>query len=197
MPPVSPARGFLEALDQAWPDVGTGKIRLQVIGSTALMLQFDYVRGTKDSDLLRAGSLPTPLETRLETLAGAGSTLARRHRMYLDLVAPSLLFRPQRLEFHLLVALNETLRAFEVEALDPVDVVVTKLKRFHANDLADIRAVWEQGLLDHGRLLERFRAALDACGMDAQADDFPRYVENLNQVERDLLGVAETPFDLE
>lgn len=196
MPPNSPARGFFQALDSAWPEPGGARIRLRVIGSAALMLQLDYQRGTKDSDVLQAGSLPSDLETRIASLAGPESALARRHRMYLDLVPPGLLFRPQRLHFHPQAELNASLRSFEIEALDPVDVVVTKLKRFNARDQDDIRAVAEAGRLDHARLLDRFRAALDAFSMDARADDFPRYVEHLNQVERDLLGVDETPFDL-
>ncbi len=54
----------------------------------------------------------------------------------------------------------------------------------------------DRDLITHVRLIERFKAAVDAFAMDARIDDVPRYVRNLNTVERDLLQVAETAFDL-
>ena len=42
---------FLKDIDAAWPSAHA-KIRLRIIGSTALMLQTSYERGTKDSDVL-------------------------------------------------------------------------------------------------------------------------------------------------
>ena len=53
----SPIENFIVAIDQAWTGDPGPKILLRVIGSTALMLQADYVRGTKDSDVLEAADL--------------------------------------------------------------------------------------------------------------------------------------------
>jgi hypothetical protein len=54
----------------------------------------------------------------------------------------------------------------------------------------------DRELVPHERLLDRFRGAIDYNSMDARAVDFPRYLENLNRVERDLLGVEETEIEL-
>ena len=82
------------------------------------------------------------------------------------------------------------------EVLDVVDVVVSKLKRFSASDADDVRAMTESGLVEHRRLIERFRSAVDVYGGDARADDLPKYVKNLHRVERDHLGVPETEIEL-
>jgi hypothetical protein len=73
---------------------------------------------------------------------------------------------------------------------------VSKLKRFHANDRGDIAAMIERDLVPHDRLIERFRRAVDVFSGDARAEELPRYLRNLHQVERDMLGVAETDIDL-
>jgi hypothetical protein len=77
-----------------------------------------------------------------------------------------------------------------------VDVVVSKLKRFHANDVSDVRAMVDAGRVDHARLVERFRLAVDVFSCDARADDLPRYVGNLHRVEREYFGVPESDIEL-
>jgi hypothetical protein len=77
-----------------------------------------------------------------------------------------------------------------------VDVVVSKLKRFHANDRADIAAMVDRELVPHDLLVDRFRSAVDAFSFDARAPDLPRYVANLHLVERDYFGVDETEIEL-
>jgi hypothetical protein len=51
-------------------------------------------------------------------------------------------------------------------------------------------------LVPHALLVERFQSALDLFATDARADTAPRIIENLNELERDVLGVDETEFDL-
>ena len=41
-------RLFLRAVDAAWGRPSVGKLPLRVIGASALLLQTDYDRGTKD-----------------------------------------------------------------------------------------------------------------------------------------------------
>jgi hypothetical protein len=54
----------------------------------------------------------------------------------------------------------------------------------------------ERGIVDHGLLIERFREAVDGYLLDARAEDLPKYVANLHQVQRDLFGVPETEIEL-
>ena len=52
MPVVS---DFFEEIDRRWRGAPSNKIPLLVLGSAALLLQTDYERGTKDSDVLETG----------------------------------------------------------------------------------------------------------------------------------------------
>lgn len=184
---------FLRELARAWDR--EERPRLQVIGSTALMLQTDFVRATKDSDVLQTLSVDGVVGKRLLELAGPGSTLARRWSLYLEIVPNGLPFLPRVPTWHP-VSLGDAPPTLTVEALDVVDVVVSKLKRFSANDRSDVEAMIERGLVPHGRLVERFVAAVESFEGDARAEDLPAYVENLHEIERDALGVEETDVEL-
>lgn len=93
-------------------------------------------------------------------------------------------------------ALDGKLAGIELLDHDVVDVVGSKLKRFSANDQADIDAMIQHGLVPHHALLDRFRSAVDVFACDARAEDLPKYVEHLHRVERDLLDVEETAIEL-
>ena len=160
------------------------------------MLQTGYERGTKDSDVLETDDVTAHVKQRLLDLAGKDSELHRKHRIYVDIVLNGVPFLPQKALYHPQTAFNATLRHLELEVLDVVDVVVAKLKRFHANDRSDIEAMVERNLVPHGRLVTRFEEAVDYFSGDARAEDLPAYVRNLNTVERDFLGVATTCVEL-
>ena len=89
-----------------------------------------------------------------------------------------------------------TLKNFTIEALDVVDVVVSKLKRFNSDDANDIRAMADRKLIAHKLLVSRFEAAVDWFSMDARLAEVPRYVRNLHRVERDILGVPESTIEI-
>jgi hypothetical protein len=193
---MQPIERFLIDVDDRWALSAPTKLRLRVIGSAALMLQTDYARGTKDSDILETASLSAQTKSLLLQLAGKGSDLHTRHRLYLEIVPSGLPFLPQVPHWHLLTDLNNSLKHFEIEVLDVVDVVVSKLKRFNANDQSDVEAMIAKDLVPHGQLVARFQSAVDVYGGDARADDLPGYVKRLNRVERDMFGVAETEIEL-
>ena len=69
---------FLVDLDRRWDQSSTEKVRLPLIGSTALMLQTDYERRTKDGDVLETTDLTTEIKERLLGLAGEGSGMHTR-----------------------------------------------------------------------------------------------------------------------
>ena len=187
---------FFKEIDALWAPAKEKRLVLKVIGSGALFLQTDYRRGTKDGDVLETVALTADLKKSLLELAGKGTPLSKRTGLYLDIVISGLPFLPHAPGFHPQARLNATLRHFRIEALDVVDVVVTKFKRFKATDLEDIRAMIDRGLVPHKRLVERFRSAIDDFSVDARIEDVPRVVKNLNQVERDLFRVPESTFDL-
>ena len=159
------------------------------------MLQADYERGTTDSDILETTELDAEMKKRLRELAGYNSRLHARHGMYLQIVLSGIPFLPQVPTWNAIEGLDDLVH-FDVTALDVVDVVVSKLKRFDARDQEDVQAMVDRGLILHGNLVARFTEAIEWFKLDSRAEDVPRYCANLNRVERDLLGADETAFDL-
>jgi hypothetical protein len=187
---------FFVEIDRQWPREQQNKVRLSIIGCGALLLQADYERGTKDSDIFETVDLADDTKRRLIEIAGAGTDLHRRRSLYIDIVASGIPFLPHVPVWHLARGLNARLDRLELVALDVVDVVVSKLKRFSANDQSDIDAMIERGLVQPERLIERFRAAVDEFSGDARAENLPAYVVHLHRVERDMLGVSESEIEL-
>lgn len=188
---------FLLSIDNRWISLASDppKTRLRIIGCSALLLQADYARGTKDSDVLESSDLPPQTRLRLLQLGGVGTELHTRHRHYLEFVPGGLPLLRQTPRWHPL-PLNATLRHFEIEVLDVVDVVVSKLKRLHADDATDIEAMVERGLVSHASVLACFREAVEFHALGAGADDLERCRENFHWLERDVLGVPETDIEL-
>ncbi len=193
---MSRVEDFFRDIDANWAGPEVARIRLRIIGSAALMLQTDYERGTKDSDVLETTELLEKTKARLLQLAGKGTDLFARHRMYVEIVNSGLPFLPHVPRWNQRPELNATLSHLEIAVLDVVDVVVSKLKRFNANDVSDIDAMIGKDLVPHALLIERFRSAVDVFSMDARADDLPQYVRNLHRVERDQFDVSETEIEL-
>jgi hypothetical protein len=192
---VTSIEQFLIEIDHRWAPIAPGKIPLQVIGSAALMLQSEYVRGTKDGDVLETQAITPAIKERLLSLAGKNTDLHRRSGMYLDVVTQALPFMPQRLVFHDVAKLRD-LKHFSIHALDIADVVVSKLKRFSISDVGDIREMVNRGLVDHKRLIKRFEEAVDRFSIDARIEDVPKVIKNLHAIERDYLRVPESEIDM-
>ena len=191
----TPIEVFLLDIDARWPSAKS-KITFKVLGSTALMLQTSYFRGTKDSDVLGVDPVIGTVAENLIALAGKNTPLHRKHQVYLDVVNSGVPFLPHPSKWNPVGSLNAKLQSFEVHALDITDVLVSKLKRFSADDRNDIRAIIDLDLVDHSHLVGRFFSAADVFSMDARAHQVKRYAHNLNWVEREHLGVPETRYEL-
>ena len=160
---------FLE-LDGLWGGADP-RIALKVIGSTALMLQADYLRGTKDSDVVGVMPVAGEIKTSSRTSRGPVHAWKACPTSTSTLCLPGCHSCPIRPRFIPLDSLDARLGSFQVSALDVVDVVVSKLKRFNGNDLDDIRTMVDMELVEHEPLLERFRSAVDRFSMDARAGE--------------------------
>ncbi|HXT00327.1 MAG TPA: hypothetical protein VN915_06605 [Elusimicrobiota bacterium] len=79
---MSDVKGFFREIDRLWTPAKAEKIPLRVIGSGALLLQTDYVRGTKDGDVLESLALTEEIMAKLLKLAGKDSPLNERTRLY-------------------------------------------------------------------------------------------------------------------
>lgn len=154
---MSRVHDFFEELDRLWGPTPQGKLTLKIIGASALLLRHGYDRGTKDSDVY---DVLENTSKRLLELAGPGTDLHTKHKIYIQIVHSGTPFIPQKALYHPIQDLNDKLTNFEITVLDVVDVVVSKLGRFWANDQRDIRAMVETGLVPHERLIARFREAI-------------------------------------
>lgn len=193
---MKPLELFLRDIDAAWKPLRPDRQPLYLIGSGALLLQTDYHRATKDSDILEAVDLDDATKRGLVALAGKNTALHTRHRTYVEIVRQGLPFLPQRPLWHASADFDAGLQHFSILMLDVVDVTVSKLARFHSDDRADIQAMIARGQVSHAALIGRFEAAKDVRQDTAYADDLPKYVDNLHRVERDYLGVEETEIEL-
>ncbi len=189
-----PIKDFLIEIDLKWKPLGAEPVLLQVIGSAALMLQCDYERGTKDGDVLESGEVSPPVKKQLKNLAGKGTDIHKQFHIYIDIVKSVILFAPQKLLFHPVRDLS--LKNFQIEALDVLDVVISKLPRLNQNDMGDVQAMADKGLLDHKKLITRFQSAVDMFSIDARSDDLPLYIKNLRIIERDILDVQPAEIHL-
>lgn len=74
--PPEPWRSFLHGLDRQLKDVGA----LRCLGGFVVTQQYGIGRGTSDIDFLSVTAISD--EDNLEHLGGLGSTLHKRHRVY-------------------------------------------------------------------------------------------------------------------
>ena len=183
---------FLAELASRWSE---RPVTLNLLGATALAVQVDFARGTRDADVLQTLDLNEAARAHLLELAGPGTTLAARWKLHVQIVPNGIPFLPHPPTWNR-VALPGAPTAVSIRALDVVDVVVSKLKRFSANDRSDIDAMISAGHVSHDRLIARFLSAVDGFLGDAREGELPRYVDNLHEVERDAFGVEESEIEL-
>jgi hypothetical protein len=187
---------LITKIEEQWKPTGEEPFLLRIIGSSALFLQTDYVRGTKDADILEINNLSPKIWEQLNLIAGKGTYLAKTQHLYIDLVSPGLPFLPPQPLFHPLKILSEKFHYFQLQALDPIDVIISKLKTFRPSDIDDIRAMAKRHLLNPSLLVERFELAKDHWLLGSRAPELKYYIENLHTIQRDYLFVKETPIEL-
>lgn len=183
---------FLAELASRWSE---RPVTLNILGATALALQVEFTRGTRDADVLQTLDLSEDARRHLLDLAGPGTALATRWKLHVQIVPNGIPFLPHPPRWNP-IALPDAPTAVSIRALDVVDVVVSKLKRFSANDRSDIDAMISAGHVPHDVLVTRFLSAVDGFLGDARESQLPRYVENLHEVERDAFGCDETEIEL-
>lgn len=181
---------FLEGLDAQWTRIEDPPIALKVIGSTALFLHTDYERRTKDSDILRTSEIDDEIHDKLLRIAGKGTPLHQKHRIFLDIVGANVPMLPSEPIWHPYTGVR--LRNFTVSYLDVVDVLVSKLKRFHGDDQDDIQAMIEKEEVTHEQFLKRFRLTVECYRHRARVDRLPEMAERFNFIEQNLFIIDES-----
>lgn len=150
--PAEPWLSFFTDLDAA---LGA-PADLHCIGGFVVSQHYGFSRETADLDVLTV--LPPEAAQRVAELAGNGSPLQRKHRVYIDHV--SVANYPDDYESRLI-------RTFPIWtnvrlwALDPHDLALTKLERSNDLDIRDVMYLAQAGLIKQDTLISRFETELE------------------------------------
>ena len=147
--PPEPWRSFLKALDDALK----APVELHCIGGFAITMQYGLSRTTSDIDVLPAS--PSKRLAELQQLAGEGSELHRRFRVYLQVVA--ITSYPEDYESRLIRMWPEfKLGRLRLYSLEAHDLALTKLERNAEVDRQDVLSLAQAGYLDPRTLRKRY-----------------------------------------
>ena len=147
--PVEPWRSFLRDLDAALK----GSMELRCLGGFVVTQHYGIGRETADIDFLAA--VAQSPDDDVESLAGLGSALHRRYRLYVQrvVVATPPSSYADRLARMFPSAPWKRLKLF---ALDATDLALTKLERNAERDREDVVRLAQAGLLDPRTLKDRY-----------------------------------------
>ena len=145
-----PWRLFLKDVDE-----GTkAPTILHCLGGFVVAMQYGMPRPTADIDLLCVS--PEAARMELIALAGRGSPLHARYKVYLDFVV--LRVHPENYDQRLKEMFAGAFERLRLMALDPYDLVLTKLDRNSPRDREDFRYLAESVPLEMASLRARYDA---------------------------------------
>lgn len=149
--PAEPWLSFLTALDAQLDE----PVDFHCIGGFVVSQHYGFARETADLDVLSV--IPVQATERVIQLAGKGSALQAKYRVYIDHAGVA--SYPADYERRLV-------RAFPVWsnvrlwALEPHDLALTKLERSIERDIRDVIFLAHAGLIDRDILVVRFENEL-------------------------------------
>lgn len=145
--PAEPWMSFLTDLDAALD----GSADFHCIGGFVVSQHYRFARETADLDVLTV--IPPDAALRVATLAGRGSPLQKKHRVYIDHV--SIANYPDDYQTRLIHVFPfwPNLRLW---ALEPHDLALTKLERSNDRDIRDVIFLAQAGLIERQTLISRF-----------------------------------------
>ena len=146
---VQPWRAFLAELDA----LVTHDIHLHCCGGFVVTMRYGLARTTADLDVLSI--LPTEDQRTLARAAGQDSALHKTHGVYLDVVTVAT--HPDSYEGRLTEMYPGVFRYIRLLALDPHDLVLTKLTRNADRDRGDVEYLATAVPLDVSVLRQRYQ----------------------------------------
>ena len=150
--PPTPWREFLRELDAALP----GPVVLHCLGGFIVSVLYGLPRPTNDLDYTDV--VPPAAQARLLELAGRGSSLASRHRLFLQHVSVASL--PDGYVERLVPLFPGRYQHLELHALEAHDLALSKLSRNSPVDREDIAFLARTVPLDADVLRARYRQEL-------------------------------------
>jgi hypothetical protein len=144
-----PWASFLKALDRQL----TGNVDLHCIGGFVVTMQYGLSRTTSDIDILTA--VPHSKLADLQHLAGEGSDLNRRFKVYLQPVRVAMY--PENYESRLIrMWPSAPFERLRLCALEAHDLALTKLERNSDIDRQDVQALASSGCINETTLRKRY-----------------------------------------
>jgi hypothetical protein len=117
---------------------------------------YGFARETADLDVLTV--TPREAAEQVARLAGKGSDLQRKYRVYIDRVA--IANHPADYEDRLALAFPVWPKV-RLWALEPHDLALTKLERSNDRDIRDVMFLAQAGLIERDTLMARFETELE------------------------------------
>lgn len=147
--PAEPWRSFLADLDQQL----SGPLELRCLGGFVVTQQYGIGRETADIDFLSV--IAQSPEDDIESLAGLGSALHRKYRLYVQRVAVA---TPPSGYADRVVRMfaAATWKRLRLAALDATDLALTKLERNAERDRQDFLRLAQAGFIDPDVLKGRY-----------------------------------------
>jgi hypothetical protein len=127
-------------------------VQLHCIGGFVVSLFYGLPRPTGDIDYCAV--FPMQCEKGLQTEAGLGSPLHKKHKVYMQHVAVNNI--PEDYETRLVEMFHGQFMKLHLYALDPYDLILSKLERNSTKDRDDVAYLAKELSLDPSRLRERY-----------------------------------------
>lgn len=146
--PAEPWASFLDELDRNLDSPAD----FHCIGGFAVSQMYGFARETSDLDVLHV--FPEQLEATVAEIAGRGSALHSKYRIYVDQVRVA--NYPADYELRLIRAFPAWSR-IRLWVLEPHDLALTKLERSIERDIRDVIFLAQAGLIQRDTLIQRFQ----------------------------------------
>src|SRR5579863_4329994 len=158
MPPdlSSPWKEFLDELDSQLQE----PIELHCIGGFAVVAAYGLPRSTNDLDYFSLEPFNRAVD--LENLAGQGSPLARKHKVYVHRAAVASV--PENYQERMAELFAGRFKNIRLFVLDPYDLVLSKIERNADRDRDDVKYLASTQRLSAETVRQRYRTELCTTG---------------------------------
>lgn len=186
-PPPEPWHSFLTELDA---QLGA-PVELHCIGGFVLTVLYGLQRPTSDVDFLSA--VPADALVDLVNLAGEGSKLHKRHRVYLHQVG--IVTLPEDYESRLVEIFQGMYRHLKLIVVDPYDLALSKLEGRRPHDRDDIKQLALKVPLDADKLRQRYEQEMRPylATQDREDRTLHFWIEMIKEVQQSAAASSPQP----
>jgi len=168
----SPWPQFLADVDQILSEA----VELHCVGGFVLTAVHGLLRTTNDIDYVSV--VPRQANEELDRIAGKGSALAKKHKVYLQSVG--IADYPENYQSRL-IPLPLGLKKLTLLTFEPYDLILSKLTRNSDKDMEDVRALVQKLNLKFDVLMELFQTEMTVSSREY-------HEQTLNVVWKDYFG---------